>query len=359
MCTFSNNASDLLGGAVAVGFYENSTPVFTGCIFEGNTANTWAGGLSCYGARTTLTECIFTNNHAQHGGAIRVRDALSEIVVADCEFEGNTASGTGGGVDIAESSSASLGSCTFYGNSSNSGGAISCDTNAALTLKCSTLYGNDATSGSGLRFSTVSPCTIDNCIIAGGIGGAAIAGSGTPPTLTCTDIHGNEGGDWVGYIADQYGVNGNIGEDPLFCNAEYMHDLRLQEASPCAAQNNPECGQIGAWTIGCPYSDLEDELVGLPAVVQLRPASPNPFSRTTEISFEITGDAGASAVILNVMDPAGRLVQTWVQAPRLEGYHRITWNGTDHAGRAMTPGVYFCRLAVGGQSVTQRLLLIR
>jgi hypothetical protein len=29
---------------------------------------------------------------------------------------------------------------------------------------------------------------------------------------------GNGGGDWVGGIADQHGVRGNISADPLFCD---------------------------------------------------------------------------------------------------------------------------------------------
>ena len=71
-----------------------------------------------------------------------------------------------------------------------------------------------------------------------------------PATLTCCDIYGNAGGDWVGCIADQYGINGNISEDPLFCDLP-GGDLHLNENSPCAAPQQPTCGQIGALGIGC------------------------------------------------------------------------------------------------------------
>ena len=39
--------------------------------------------------------------------------------------------------------------------------------------------------------------------------------------LTCTNVYGNVSGNW-GYdcISDQYGINGNIGEDPLFCGGQ-------------------------------------------------------------------------------------------------------------------------------------------
>jgi hypothetical protein len=65
-------------------------------------------------------------------------------------------------------------------------------------------------------------------------------------------VYGNAGGDWVGCIEDQYGINGNISEDPLFCDPE-TGDFRLQEGSPCGpfSPPNEECDLIGAWPVGC------------------------------------------------------------------------------------------------------------
>lgn len=73
---------------------------------------------------------------------------------------------------------------------------------------------------------------------------------GAIPSVSCSDFYNNVGGDWEGCVADQYGINGNICEDPLFC-APDQNDFTLDCASPCAAENNPECGQIGAWSVGC------------------------------------------------------------------------------------------------------------
>jgi len=70
--------------------------------------------------------------------------------------------------------------------------------------------------------------------------------------LSCCDIWGNAGGDWVPGIAGQYGVNGNISEDPQLCDPE-NGDFTLSESSPCApfTPPNPECDLIGAWPVGC------------------------------------------------------------------------------------------------------------
>lgn len=75
---------------------------------------------------------------------------------------------------------------------------------------------------------------------------------GSQPILECCDVFGNAGGDWIGCLEDQYGINGNISEDPLFC-APGNGDLTLQEDSPCGpfSPPNEECDLIGAWPVGC------------------------------------------------------------------------------------------------------------
>ena len=94
--------------------------------------------------------------------------------------------------------------------------------------------------------------SIDYTIIAGGWGPVPITCSGDPPVLSCCDVYGNGGGDWVDCIADQYGVRGNICEDPLFCNPA-EGDFTIEDCSPCTQYSppNPECGRIGACPVGC------------------------------------------------------------------------------------------------------------
>ena len=74
------------------------------------------------------------------------------------------------------------------------------------------------------------------------------ADGSTSPVLSCADVYGNAGGDWMGIIAAQAGTNGNFSEDPLFCD-HASGDVHLHEDSPCA--NRPGCGWIGLEPIGC------------------------------------------------------------------------------------------------------------
>ena len=114
-----------------------------------------------------------------------------------------------------------------------------------------TMIGNSAPNGGGVFRSEQSGCILMlmNCIVAfndgEGVGGLWV-------TPICCDIYGNTGGDYVGYIENELGINGNICEDPLVCDLEGQ-DFHLQEDSPCApfTPPNEECDLIGAWPVGC------------------------------------------------------------------------------------------------------------
>ena len=54
-----------------------------------------------------------------------------------------------------------------------------------------------------------SSTTLQNSVIAFSTEGEAIYGDVCDPALTCCDVYGNAGGDYVGCIADQLGINGN------------------------------------------------------------------------------------------------------------------------------------------------------
>lgn len=70
--------------------------------------------------------------------------------------------------------------------------------------------------------------------------------------MTCCDLYNDVSGDWTVCIAPQYGLYGNICENPLFCRSQNLDcPYSLQEGSPCTETANPDCGLIGAWPIGC------------------------------------------------------------------------------------------------------------
>jgi hypothetical protein len=88
---------------------------------------------------------------------------------------------------------------------------------------------------------------------------SAIGGSDV--VLSCCDLHGNGDGDWVGPIADQYGINGNISMDPWFCYDEHAEEPYTLHSNSCCIPYSPpnqECGLIGAWPAACGPTPIED-----------------------------------------------------------------------------------------------------
>jgi hypothetical protein len=127
----------------------------------------------------------------------------------------------------------------------------------SLTVSSCTFSGNSAGAnayGGGICVGKSSHAFIENTIIAFSPEGEAVwCEWDCSATMTCCDIFGNAGGDWVDCIADQIGINGNISACPSFCNA-LGGDLTLCDESPCAPGNHPDgydCGLIGAWDVGC------------------------------------------------------------------------------------------------------------
>gem|GEM_PF-1573167 len=83
---------------------------------------------------------------------------------------------------------------------------------------------------------------------------------------------------------------------------------------------------------------------------------PNPFNPQTTVHFTV---ARRGHVTLTVHDVQGRRVATFVDRDLLPGVHRVLWDGTNDAGRAVASGVYFCRLALGSQSSSRKLVLLK
>lgn len=86
---------------------------------------------------------------------------------------------------------------------------------------------------------------------------------------------------------------------------------------------------------------------------------PNPFVHQTRIAYSVPDAARGAGVLLAVYDAAGRLVRTLAVGETPPGYRVAAWNGENESGEAVPAGAYFCRLTIGGESVTRSLLLVR
>ena len=215
------------GGAILC---MNTAPTIIGCVFRNN-ANDDIEGFSSGGAifsasesgvGATVIDCVFEDNRSNSGGALCGVFAL----VRGCTFLRNRAIGQSGGA-------------AYFG--------------AWARVENCTVWDNDSDSGSGFAIGRETKVEMSNCIVTFNRGGAGVEVlSDGVVTLECCDLFGNEGGDWVGGIATQADARGNLCLDPLFCGTELM----LHADSPCAPEQNPACGLIGAWPVGCGSSPV-------------------------------------------------------------------------------------------------------
>lgn len=91
-------------------------------------------------------------------------------------------------------------------------------------------------------------------------------------------------------------------------------------------------------------------------VTRLEGARPNPFNPMTEISFTLSDQ---QRVELAIYDVSGRRVAVLANAVFPAGPGRVTWQGTDDAGRGMPSGTYFARLVTDKSVQSVKLLLVQ
>ncbi len=235
----------MMGGGISC---NGASPRLVDCIIRSNYCYLWGGGMQCSQSSPILSGCLFQDDTSRHsGGAIYMQDN-SFPSITDCRFETNFSWGGTGGIYCLVDCSPTFEECLFISNT----GFNSYD--LSLYRSCSPVLTNCTFFGGGIYCGRASSPTLDNCIIAFSPGQAVNCSyySGEPcyPTLTCSNVYGNAGGDWVDCIAGQDNGNDNISADPLFCDTA-VGDYHIDEISPCSPALSG-CGTlIGAMEVGC------------------------------------------------------------------------------------------------------------
>jgi hypothetical protein len=88
-----------------------------------------------------------------------------------------------------------------------------------------------------------------------------------------------------------------------------------------------------------------------PPPFTLWPNYPNPFTSITNITFSIPVDGDVTVKIYNVV---GQELTTLVAGARRAGTYDLSFDG-----RALSSGVYFCRLQYDGRTATDKMVVLR
>ena len=146
----------------------------------------------------------------------------------------------------------------------------------------------------------------------------------------------------------------NFSADPLYCNVP-DRDLRVAPESPCAPEQNPACGLVGAYAAGCAPMAVDDEPRGA-AELAFAVTSPTTTAVGSTLRFAVPG-ARAAHTRIAIHDLLGREISTLINRSLAPGEHTSVWNGRTSMGTTASPGVYFCRLQCGALCAVQTIIL--
>ena len=99
-----------------------------------------------------------------------------------------------------------------------------------------------------------------------------------------------------------------------------------------------------------------DYLAGVPREVMLMPAYPNPFNSTTNLRFAVPN---AGIPRLEIYNSLGQSVKKFAEIHYEAGYHTIKWDGRSSAGTELASGVYYFKIELGNQRISQKLTLLK
>jgi hypothetical protein len=258
-------------------------------------------------------------------------------------YHGNSC--RGGGLNINQSSNASILNNTIIDNTAQWGGGIY-TTNTQMIVMNSILWGNVASNGPEIYVS-----------------GGSIA-------VRYSDIQGG----WTG--------EGNINANPFFANTG---DYQLSDSSLCIGAGIDSMNIGGIWyyapptdiggnprpnpagtmpDMGAWESPLDSAIVGIQVLepdnisktYSLRQSYPNPFNPSTTIEFALPEAADVKLTIYNAL---GQEVTTLVSENLKPGEYHLQWNGKDASGNPLSSGVYFYRLTAGSFTQTRKMMLLK
>ncbi|MBN2024342.1 MAG: right-handed parallel beta-helix repeat-containing protein [Pirellulales bacterium] len=153
------------------------------------------GGVCAANSKLTLQHCGFTLNTANYGAGLYCTNSTLDI--GDSRFLNNTASGDGGGMNVAHCPQVAIRDCLLEGNSSGGvGGAMRLYRVTEAVVTGNTIRNNWASShGGGLKPDYGGTLLLfDNLLkdnFAGGNGGGMDAGINTAVTLDSNVFRGN------------------------------------------------------------------------------------------------------------------------------------------------------------------------
>ena len=235
-----------------------------GLTFTRGHADHGSAMLAWNSAAVTAADCRFVANFAEQSNAVHVRHAGSSLTLRNCLFQDNVASVHSGALSASMDSDLVVELCQFIGNT-GSGSAGAMNVTGANVVMRDCLFLRNVGGNAGAFHAYYSTGIIENntfhdnsgnwCTVYMYEGGLfrhnIVSGerhgygfTGGEMTRACNVFDGNALGATAGPLSA-----GEVDADPLFC--EPLEDVFLVCSGSPAAPGMSDCGQIGAFGVGC------------------------------------------------------------------------------------------------------------
>lgn len=112
----------------------------------------------------------------------------------------------------------------------------------------------------------------------------------------------------------------------------------------------------GFWFNSLNPQSTPEEALALGMRTYLYASIPNPFSRSTAITYSLTRGEKVNLVVFNVL---GQRIRTLADEQVAPGTHIVIWDGRDSQGDAVSPGVYFYRLKTSYYTSVRKAIVLK
>ncbi|MCH7603977.1 MAG: hypothetical protein IIB54_14540 [Planctomycetes bacterium] len=239
---FRDNFAELKGGGIRIISRRNSVSRKTdmsGCLIQGNQTLFAGGGLSVGTAADgplTVSHCQFIDNEAgRNGGGFSSEESFNASLRFEASiFRGNTSGQDGGAISISRSNTLTLINCLLNDNASvNRGGAMHSDRFGQVNALNCTISGNNALTGGGFAMnggneSFPTQTLFQNCIFWNNSDASGSTEEAQLVALTDFVVMDVNHCTIQGLTGSLGGV-GNIGDDPLFVDADGADNVPATE----------------------------------------------------------------------------------------------------------------------------------
>jgi hypothetical protein len=190
---------------------------------------------------------------------------------------------------------------------------------------------------------------------------AYAAFGGSPDCFGEKDVPDSCAGKFTGLTIDEFiaiadqAIGGNL--EVLAPFGASLYDLVT--TGTCINWSCRGCGWCYCYDLNPPTVGDENDVVDDPIEASVTgdlkvTCHPNPLTGSTTIKMSLPSAAGVSA---RIYDIRGRSLATVVERNLVAGHHDFVWSGTDAQGNPVISGIYFLRVEVQGQPVTQVKLI--